>query len=111
MLSGGVTHVLGRAADRVPGLRRVPVLKLLVAAELALLAHDHLHRLTRDERHRLVALVRAGRGRRDRLTDAERAELEQLIAKLEPRWLLGEALDRLSPVPLPRRLTHGRRRP
>ena len=98
---------LGKAAERVPGLRRVPVVKLLSAAEVALLARDHLAQLTPRERRRLVGLVRVGRGRRSRLTSAEREELEELMAKLRPRLFVGEAIDRLSPVPLPRRLVYG----
>jgi hypothetical protein len=57
-----------------------------------------------------VALVRAGRGRPSNLRRAERQELQDLVAKLEPRLLAGEAVDRLSPVPLPQRLVYGRRR-
>lgn len=98
------------AAGHVPGLKRLPVLKLLAAAEIALLAHDHLMRLNPDERRRLVALVRAGHGRRRNLSEAERDELATLIANLEPRLLAGAAADKLSPVPLPRRLVYGPRR-
>jgi hypothetical protein len=100
---------LGKVSQRVPGLRRIPVVRLLSAAELALLARDHVSRLSPSERRRLVALVRVGRGRRSRLTDAERDELERLLAKLQPRLLMGEAINRLSPVPLPRRLVFGPR--
>jgi hypothetical protein len=100
---------LGKASERVPGLRRIPVVRLLSAAELALLARDHVTRLSPSERRRLVALVRVGHGRRSRLTDAERDELERLLFKLQPRLLVGEAINRLSPVPLPRRLVFGRR--
>lgn len=108
MPSGRVTHALGRATERVPGLRRLPVVKLLAMAEIALLAHDHLVRLSPAERRRLVALVRIGRGRRRRLTLREREVLEGLLVTLGPRELLGDAVDRLSPVPLPRRLLYGR---
>jgi hypothetical protein len=102
-----VTHSLGRASGRLPGLRHVPVVKLLLAAEVALLAADHVQRLSPAERRRLVTLVRTGRGRRSRLTGVERWELEGLLGKLAPRALVGEAVDRLSPVPLPRRLVYG----
>jgi hypothetical protein len=98
---------LGKASERVPGLRHIPVVKLLAAAELALLARDHLGRLSSPERRRLLVLVRVGRGRRSRLTDDERDELMGLLARLQPRLLVGEAIDRLSPVPLPRRLVFG----
>jgi hypothetical protein len=107
MPSSLVIMTLAKAADRVPGLRRVPVVKLLSAAELALLARDHVARLSPGERRRLVSLVRVGRGRRSRLTSAEREELERLLIKLQPRLLVGEAINRLSPVPLPRRLVFG----
>jgi len=98
---------IGKAAGRVPGLRRVPVMKLLAAAELALLTRDHVQRLTPGERRRLITLVRVGRGRRSRLTSTERGELEHLLGKFEARLLMGHAVDRLSPLPLPRRLVYG----
>jgi hypothetical protein len=104
---GFVTRTLGHAAERVPGFRRIPVVKLLSTAEVALLAREHLMRLSAAERRRLVVLVRVGRGRRSRLTEAECDELESLLAKLEPRLLVGEAVNRLSPLPLPRRLLYG----
>lgn len=85
------------------------MVKLLAAAELALLAREHLSRLSPNERRRLVVLVRVGRGRRSRLTEDERTELEGLLVKLQPRRLVGEAIDRLSPVPLPSRLVFGPR--
>lgn len=107
--SGLLNISLAKASRRVPGLRRVPVVKLLSAAELALLARDHVSRLSPSERRRLLVLVRVGHGRRSRLTGAEQAELEGLLAKLQPRMLVGAAVDRLSPVPLPRRLVYGRR--
>jgi hypothetical protein len=109
--SGIVIRGLGKATGKVPGLRRVPVVKLLSAAEVALLAHEHVSRLTPAERRRLISLVRIGRGRRSRLTARERDELEQLVSTLAPRQLLGDAVDRLSPVPLPHRMLYGRGRP
>jgi hypothetical protein len=108
--SGFVTRTAGKVANRVPGLRRVPVVQLLSAAEIALLTRDHVMRLTPDERRRLLTLVRIGRGRRARLTEAQRTELEEIVAKFAPRTLVGEAVSKLSPVPLPRRLTHGPKR-
>ena len=82
MPSGFVTRTAGKVANRVPGLRRVPVVQLLSAAEIALLTRDHVMRLTPDERRRLLTLVRIGRGRRARLTEAQRTELEEIIVKL-----------------------------
>ena len=108
MPSGTVIHALGRATGKVPGLRRLPLAKLIAVAEIGMLAHDHLVRLSPGERRRLVTLVRTGKGRRRRLTQREYEELEGLLVKLGPRELLGDAADRLSPVPLPRRLVHGR---
>ena len=110
MPSGFVTRSAGKVANHVPGLRRVPLVQLLSAAEIALLTRDHVMRLTPDERRRLWTLVRIGRGRRGRLTEAQWDELEQIVAKLAPRLLVGEAVSKLSPVPLPHRLTHGPKR-
>lgn len=105
LLAKSIAH----AAQRVPGARRLPVLKLLAAGELALIARDHLRRLTPAERRRLATLVRVGRGRRSRLTAAEQSELSGLLDKLEARRLAGETVDRLSPVPLPKRVLYGPR--
>ncbi len=110
MPRGLTTRALLYATDRVPGVRRLPVLKLLVAAELALLAHEHVTRLTPYERRRVLALIGHGRGRRRNLSPAEREELATLIARMEPRMLFGRTVDRLSPVPLPSLLLYGRRR-
>lgn len=101
------TRLIGRTAGRLPGLRRLPVFKLLALAELALAARDQLGRLNPSERRRLVELVRRGRGRRRNLAREEREELAALVAKVEPRRFAGLAIDRLSPVPLPKRLVHG----
>jgi hypothetical protein len=106
-----VAHrVIANGAGRVPGLKRLPVLKLLAIGEIVLLARTHLTKLTAAERRRLVALVRKGRGRPSKLTVAERDELSQLVAKAEPRVFAGQVADQLSPVPLPKRLVTGKRR-
>ena len=94
----------------LPGLKRLPVLKLIAIGEVALLARSHAMKLSGDERRRLIALVRKGRGRRTRLSPEEREELSKLVAKAEPRLFAGVVADKLSPVPLPRRLVRGRRR-
>jgi hypothetical protein len=106
-----LTHTaIARGATHVPGLKRLPIFKLLAVGEIALLARNHLARLEPGERRRLIELLRTGRGRSRNLSDAERDELQALIAKTEPRLLAGLAADRLSPVPLPRRVTHGPKR-
>ena len=84
--------------------------KLLAAAELAILARNHVLFLDRGERRRLLELIRIGRGRRRNLSEPERDELSDLVAKLEPRLLAGHAVDKLSPVPIPRRLVYGSRK-
>jgi hypothetical protein len=99
-----------RLLSHVPGLRRLPLFKLLAIAEIALLAGRHVSRLTPAERRRLVALLRDGRGRGRNLPDREREELAALVAKVEPRRFAGAAADRLSPVRLPRRIVNGRAR-
>ncbi len=109
MPSRFVNRSIGRATGHIPGLKRLPVAKLLVVAELTLVAHDHLARLSPPERRRLIELVRIGHGRRSRLTGSERLELEDLLIKLQPRTFVGDAVGRLSPVPLPRRILYGRR--
>lgn len=100
-------HALAHGASHFPGLRRIPMLKLLAVAEIALLARDHVSRLDAAERRRLLALVTKARGRRRNLTRDERDELATLVAKAEPRRFAGLVADRLSPVPLPRRLVNG----
>jgi hypothetical protein len=99
-----------KLASRIGPLRRMPLVKLLAAAEIVLLARDHLKRLDPYERRRILELVRRGRGRRRNLTEAERAELAELVAKANPRQFAGLVADKLSPVPLPSRLKNGPRR-
>jgi hypothetical protein len=110
VLRGLVHKVIAGGASHVPGLRRVPIFKVLAIGEIALLAHSHIRRLEPAERRRFVELLRKGRGRSSRLAPDERDELQRLVAKAEPRLFAGMAADRLSPVPLPRRLVHGPRR-
>jgi hypothetical protein len=100
-------RILGRGVTRVPGLKRLPVMKLLAIGEIAILVRDHAAMLEPDERRRLVALVRKGRGRARNLSADERQELAELVAKAEPRRFAGLVADKLSPVPLPRRLVQG----
>jgi hypothetical protein len=105
------TRVLANGAGRIPGLKRLPILKLLAIGEIALIARTHVAKLDPVERRRLVELVKEGRGRPRNLSQAEREELEALVAKAEPRLFAGLVADKLSPVPLPRRVVQGRREP
>jgi hypothetical protein len=99
-----ITAGLPRVVARVPGLKQLPILKLVAAAELALVARKHLQHLDAAERRRLAQLVRRGR----QLSAAEREELRGLVGKLDARAFAGSTIQRLSPVRLPRRLTRAR---
>lgn len=109
-MAGARNRVLLHGVSRIPGLKRIPLFKLISIAEIVLLARDHIGRLTPEERRRALELIRMGRGRTGNLSATEREELGQLVAKAEPRMFAGLAADKLSPVPLPKRITHGRRR-
>ncbi len=89
--------------------RGLPIGRLLMVAQVALMAGQHLGRLEGAQRRRLVKLVGRSRGRPSSLSAAERRELRMLVARLEPRLFMGMALRRLSPVPLPKRLLYGPR--
>ena len=104
------SRLLARGLTRLPGLRRLPILKILAIAEIGILAREHLNRLAPAERRRLLELVRDGRGRSRNLEPAERQELAALVAKIEPRLFAGLAADKLSPVPLPRWITGGKKK-
>jgi len=80
-------------------LRWMPLVKLLVVAQIALLAWRHLQRLDASDRRRLSELVRRGR----RMDRSERDEL-RLLGKLEPRAFAAATANAFSPVALPRRL-------
>jgi hypothetical protein len=100
-------HAINRVSHLIPGLRKIPAAMLIEIAEVVLLAREHLQKLEPDERHRVVELVRAGRGRPHNLSPREREELAALVAKAEPRLFFGLAAEQLSPVPLPRRVVYG----
>ena len=95
------------AAKRVPGLKRLPILQLLAAAEVLLLAYDHVTRLDASERRRVVELVRRGKGMPSNLSSRDQEELRVLVAKAEPRLFVGRTVQRLSPIPIPARLVAG----
>src|SRR4051794_20919706 len=100
-------YAIERMTGKVPGLRRIPAVRLLALGEIALLARDHVGKLEPAERRRLLELVRQGRGRPRNLSERERDELSRLLAKAEPRRFAGLAADKLSPLPLPRRFKEG----
>ena len=95
---------------RIPGLKAIPVVKLLMAGEIVMIARDHVDKLEPDERRRVIELLRIGHGRPSHLSAAERDELQQLVAKAEPRLFVGLVAEELSPVRLPKRLVRGRKR-
>jgi hypothetical protein len=98
-----------KTLKRVPGLRRLPVAKLLALGEIVVLARQHIEKLNPGERRRFLALMRRAHGRPSNLTARERAELSALIAKANPRLFVGLVADKLSPVPLPKRVVRGSR--
>jgi hypothetical protein len=102
--------IVNQAMKRVPGLRRMPVAKLLAMGEVVTLARQHLANLEPSERRRFLALMRHAHGRPRNLSPAERDELATLIAKANPRLFLGLVADKFSPVPLPRRMVQGPKR-
>ena len=102
--------LIQRATRRIPGLRRLPVAKLLVFGELALLTREHVGRLEPHARRRVLELLRIGRGRPRNLTAAQRAELHLLVAKADPRLYAGLVADKISPIKLPKRVVRGKKR-
>jgi len=91
-------------SEHLPGLRRLPVMRLLLLGEVLLLARDHIEKLTPRERRRLIVLMRDARGRPANLSGGQRDELERLIAKAEPGLFAAVAADKLSPIGLPDRV-------
>ncbi|HEX3510852.1 MAG TPA: hypothetical protein VHT27_07105 [Solirubrobacteraceae bacterium] len=89
--------------------KSTPLARALMAAEVAVIAGRHLGRLSGAERRRLLELLAIAARRRGHLSVRERRDLTILTAKLEPRLLLGTAVRRVSPVPIPARLLYGRR--
>ncbi|HEX3617497.1 MAG TPA: hypothetical protein VHU61_13210 [Solirubrobacteraceae bacterium] len=86
------------AAQRLPGLRRVPLARLVVLGELAMLAKIHFERLSPAERRRLVLLIRNAKGWPQNLPEREQRELKKLVAKVEPKAFANEAAERFSPL-------------
>jgi hypothetical protein len=99
---------VGRAAERLPLLRRMPVARLLIMGQILLLAKDHIEKLSPKERRRLVMLVKNTRGIPSNLTPAARTELEGLIAKVEPKLFAQTATQMFSPLPIGKRRSRKR---
>jgi hypothetical protein len=85
-------------------IRRLPILRLVAIAKLALVAKKHLEHLTPAERRRLAKLARRPRS----LTPKQQRELRRLVGKIDLRAFAGSTADSFSPLPLPRRLTKAR---
>ncbi len=96
---------------RAPGVKRIPILKFLVLADIVRLAHNHANKLTPNERKRVLELVKEARGLTTNLNENEREELKALVLKAEPRLFAGESANLLSPIPIPRRIRQGKRKP
>jgi len=75
-------------------MKHLPLFRLIVLAQLGLLARQHLGALTPTERRRLLELGR----RPHRLSAAERRELGRISAKLEPRTFAENAFRTVSPI-------------
>ncbi len=88
-------------AQRVPGLKMLPVVRLIMAAEILLIGKHHLDRISAAERGQLIGLVGKAKGRPKNLSREEQATLTEIVQKLEPRLFLAEATDRISPVGVP----------
>jgi hypothetical protein len=87
----------GYPARVLRAARRLPFLKVLAIAQVALLVRRHLLALEPYERRRLAELVRRGRS----LDPSEREELRGLIGKMEPGVFALTAADAFSPVRIP----------
>ncbi|HEY1592112.1 MAG TPA: hypothetical protein VGF81_09995 [Solirubrobacteraceae bacterium] len=82
----------------IPVVRKIPVARLVIIAEVAILAGQHVGRLTPEERRRVISLVARVRGRTSRLSQRDRAELARLVAKAEPRLFAKSLAKKVSPL-------------
>jgi tellurite resistance protein len=61
---------------------------LLAAAEVVMAVKNHVtDRLTSKERSRMLEILRSSKGRPSNLSNRERAELQAMLIKVEPREL------------------------
>jgi len=80
---------------------------LLAAGEILMSVKNHVaDRLSSKERDRLVEIVRSSKGRPSNLSNRERAELQAMLIKVEPR----ELVKKVTTSPLASRMGPGRRR-
>ena len=80
---------------------------LLAAGEVVMAVKNHVtDRLTPKERNRIVEIVRSSKGRPSNLSNRERAELQAMLIKVEPR----ELVKKVATSPLSSRFGWGRRR-
>jgi len=98
MPSPVMSIAVARAAQRLPGLKRLPLAKLVLAAEVAVLAKAHLDLLTPAERRRLLVLIRDARGMPSNLSERDRRELRKLVVKIEPKNFATAAVQKFSPL-------------
>jgi hypothetical protein len=89
--------------------KKIPIARMLVLAELAVLVREHMAKLEPHERRRLLELIRQGRGRPSSLSARERRELSDLVAKIEPRAFVNLAAQKVTGIPVPG-AKRGRRR-
>ena len=85
-------------------ITRVRTVPWALVFQLAMTARKHWQRLDPKERARLGELLRKSQGRPNRLSAKERADVRELVAKLEPG-----AFAR-SVVPIGRKAVKARRR-
>jgi hypothetical protein len=79
-------------------LRLIPFYRVLALGQTVLRARRHWRGLEPNDRRRLRALVMRGRN----MTPAERDEMRQILAKLEPRAFALATANAFSPVRMPR---------
>jgi enhancing lycopene biosynthesis protein 2 len=80
---------------------------LLATAEVVMAVKNHVtDRLSSKERNRIVEIVRSSKGRPSNLSNRERAELQAMLVKVEPR----ELVKKVATSPFASRVGSGRRR-
>lgn len=84
--------------SRIPLVKKIPVARLVILAEVAMIAGEHVGRLSPRERRRVLELLRRGRGRPSNLSQRERAELATLVAKAEPKLFARSVVRKFSPI-------------